>query len=43
LNWFKSYLKDRSQQTYGTGLYSNPGHVYIGVPQGSVIGLTLYQ
>jgi len=42
LNWFKSYLKDRSQQTYVSGLYSNPGHVFTGVPQGSVIGPTLF-
>ena len=29
LNWFKSYLKDRSQQTNGSCLYSNPGHVLL--------------
>jgi len=42
LNWFKSYLKDRSQQTYVSGLYSNPGHVFTGVPRGSVVGPTLF-
>ena len=42
LNWFKSYLKDRSQQAYVSGLYSNPGHVFTGVPQGSVVGPTLF-
>ena len=42
LDWFKSYLKDRSQQTYVSGLYSNPGHVFTGVPQGSVVGPTLF-
>ena len=42
LNWFKSYLKDRSQHTYVSGLYSNPGHVFTGVPQGSVVGPTLF-
>ena len=30
LDWFKSYLKDRSQQTYVSGLYSNPCHVFTG-------------
>ena len=29
LNWFKSYLKGRSQQTNVSGLYSNPGHVLL--------------
>ena len=42
LNWFKSYLKDRSQHTYVSGLYSNPGHGFTGVPQASVIGPTLF-
>ena len=41
LDWFKSYLKDRSRQTYVSGLYSNPGHVFTGVPRGSVLGPTL--
>ena len=25
-----------------SGLYSNPGHVFTGVPQGSVLGMTLF-
>ena len=29
LNWFKLYLKDKSQQTNVSGLYSNPDHVLL--------------
>ena len=42
LNWLKSYLTSRSQYTVLNGQRSNLCSVSSGVPQGSVIGPTLF-
>ena len=34
VKWFSSYLSTRTQQTYISGVSSNPGHVVSGVPPG---------
>ena len=36
LNWFRSYLQDRRQQTTILGATSSPSQVTSGVPQGSI-------
>lgn len=42
LNWFQSYLTNRKQLTkIGTDL-SEPKHINYGVPQGSILGPTLF-
>lgn len=41
LNWFRSYLSDRSQ-IVKTSTYSNNLNINHGVPQGSVLGPTLF-
>ena len=41
-DWFKSYLKDRSQITLANGTYSKMCPVNTGVPQGSVLGPILF-
>ena len=38
--WFKSY--SRKQDVYGSGAYSDSGDVVSGVPQGLVLGPTLF-
>ena len=42
LQWFKSYLLDRQQFVYAHGVLSNEAVLNIGVPQGSVLGPTLF-
>lgn len=42
LNWFMSYLSDRTQTVYVNGATSDSYDVVCGVPQGSVLGPILY-
>ena len=40
--WFWSYLTGRSQQVFIDGQFSEKKAVFIGVPQGSILGVLLY-
>ena len=42
LEWFTSYLSNRSQQCYMSGSLSSPLELKVGVPQGSILGPTLF-
>ena len=42
LNWFRSYLSDRSQRVYINGAFSASHLLRYGVPQGSVLGPLLF-
>ena len=42
VNWFSSYLSHRGHKVYCHNKYSNVNYVNIGVPQGSVLGPTLF-
>ena len=42
LNWFNSYLTDRTQRTIFKGTKSNYNHISSGVPQGSILGPLLF-
>ena len=42
LDWFVSYLRDRSQRVCVNGALSNPQRIHHGVPQGSVLGPVLF-
>lgn len=42
LNWFRSYLTERKQQTFTDGAFSDFYDVTCGIPQGSVLGPILF-
>ena len=42
LNWFRSYLSDRKQQTVIDGAQSDFGNITCGIPQGSILGPLLF-
>ena len=42
LNWFKSYLSERTQSVFINGVCSEPNTLRCGVPQGSVLGPILF-
>ena len=42
LNWFSSYLSNRSQCVSISGVYSKKANLKCGVPQGSVLGPVLF-
>ena len=42
LNWFRSYLTERKQQTFTDGAFSDFFDVTCGIPQGSVLGPLLF-
>ena len=42
LNWFRSYLSDRKQQTFIDGAPSDFCNITCGIPQGSILGPLLF-
>ena len=42
MDWFRSYLKDRTQRAYVGGQFSDSLSITYGVPQGSVSGSLLF-
>ena len=42
LEWFTSYLSNRSQRCFISGSLSSPLELKLGVPQGSILGPTLF-
>ena len=42
LNWFESFLTNRSQTVVCDGKHSDPAQVTSGVPQGTVLGPLLF-
>jgi ribonuclease P/MRP protein subunit RPP40 len=42
LNWFRSYLSDRTQYVSRGSVRSSAAHLAFGVPQGSIVGQILF-